>query len=62
MANERGIPDIIGCWRGTFFGFEVKAEGRGATKIQQYHIDEIVKAGGFARVVNNVEAVRQMIK
>ena len=32
--GKAGVPDIIGCWRGMFFGIEVKASGRHPTPLQ----------------------------
>lgn len=51
-----GIPDIIGCYNGQFFGIEVKAPGRrgdknrGCSALQQIALDAIVAAGGFSMV------------
>lgn len=51
-----GIPDIIGCYHGQFFGIEVKAPGRrgeknrGCSALQQIALDAIIAAGGFSMV------------
>jgi len=50
----RGIPDLIVCYRGLFFGLEVKVPGESATAIQQYALDEIAAAGGTAATVHSV--------
>lgn len=59
-AAIRGIPDIIGCYNGRMFAFEVKRaksevyykDGRekisGRTVLQKYNLDKIKKAGGYA--------------
>ena len=50
----RGIPDIIGCVKGRFFGLELKRNRQEATKsagrvvLQRYHIRQINAAGGEA--------------
>lgn len=48
-----GLPDIIGVYRGMFFGLEVKMpEKRGNTSARQDYVHEqIRKAGGLAEVV-----------
>lgn len=52
-ANDRttaGIPDIIGCVRGTFVGIELKVTSK-VSKIQDYTIDKINRAGGVSFVM-----------
>lgn len=48
-----GLPDIIGCYKGMFFGFEVKhPETRGNTSPRQdYVMTKIREAGGISQVV-----------
>jgi hypothetical protein len=54
-----GIPDIIGCIDGYFFGLEVKTESGKTSKIQELEGLEIKKSGGcFSVVTNPEEAVR----
>lgn len=58
-----GTPDIIGCYRGYFFGFETKLpEKRSNTSVvQELVMGKIRKAGGCAKVVCSPdEAVEQM--
>ncbi len=50
-----GIPDLIGCYRGRFIGFEVKRPGLGATLIQQYVMGRITAAGGVTAVIHSIE-------
>lgn len=48
----RGIPDIIGCYKGKFFAWELKRDARAKPSVlQQYHINNIIKSDGIARVV-----------
>jgi hypothetical protein len=49
----RGIPDVIGCYQGKFFAWELKRDTRSKPSVlQQYHLDLINKSGGLGRVVN----------
>lgn len=55
-----GVPDIIGCINGRFFGIECKA-GRGTTTaLQEKNIKQIRDTGGEALVINeqNIEEVQ----
>lgn len=46
-----GDPDLLLCLRGIFVGLELKsAEGK-PSKLQEYKLDKIRKAGGIAQVV-----------
>jgi len=48
----RGIPDIIGCCSGRFFALEVKAHRNAKrTRLQEWKISLIRKAGGFAEFI-----------
>lgn len=48
-----GLPDLLGCYSGRFFGLEVKLpEARANTsKRQDYVMDVIRRAGGISQVV-----------
>jgi hypothetical protein len=46
--GKSGVPDIIACIEGIFWGIEVKREGMEATPRQQLRMEEIEKAGGLA--------------
>lgn len=56
-AQEKGLPDIIGCYGGMFFGLEVKLPGKmhTLTKRQAYVLKKIKDAGGKATVVTSVD-------
>lgn len=56
-----GIPDIIGTVCGTFFGIELKKEGEKPRKLQEYVIQQIRKAGGYAIWATTVEQCRQFL-
>lgn len=52
---QRGLPDIICCYKGRFVGLEVKRPGKDATELQAFTIEQIRRAGGVAGVVHSVE-------
>lgn len=47
-----GVPDIIGSYRGRFFGIECKAGKNKPTELQKKNLRDIDAAGGIALVVN----------
>lgn len=47
----RGIPDLIICYKGKFFAWELKREKKEASPLQKYNIANIRKADGQAEVV-----------
>jgi hypothetical protein len=51
MFQRSGIPDIIGCINGRFFGLELKAQRGIPSALQLYNIDQLNKAGAYARIV-----------
>lgn len=61
MYGTAGIPDIIACINGHFYGFEVKAENGKSTKLQEATIRKILAAGGTALVVRSVDEVRTVV-
>lgn len=54
-----GIPDILACYNGRFIAIEVKRPGRlnGTSPAQRLQLDNIVRAGGYGLVTDNVDAV-----
>lgn len=50
-----GLPDLIGCIGGKFFGLEVKhPETRGVLSERQKYVGELIRgAGGYWAVVTN---------
>ena len=61
MYGTAGRPDIICCYKGMFYGFEVKTEDGKPTELQKAMIRKIQKAGGTALVVRSVDEVRAVI-
>jgi RecB family endonuclease NucS len=55
---EKGIPDLIGCYKGRFFAIEVKREKGGVvSEHQERQIEAIRRAGGIAIVARNAQEV-----
>lgn len=61
MYGTAGIPDVICCYRGLFYGFEVKTDTGKPTKLQIATIRKINEAGGTALIVRSVEEVKAVI-
>ena len=59
--GANGIPDIICCYKGHFFGFEVKTAKGKPTKLQEAVIRKINTAGGTALIVRSVEDVKAIL-
>ena len=56
-ANRNGVPDILACHRGWFYGIEVKAPGGKLSAVQEANLDWIVEAGGIALVARSWEQI-----
>jgi len=50
--GKSGVPDIVGCHAGLFFGIECKAGKNKATPLQEKNLKEINAAGGLDLIVN----------
>jgi hypothetical protein len=57
-----GRPDIIGCYKGLFFAFEVKRPGEEATPLQAHTLQQITKSGGTASVIYSFEEADALIR
>ena len=62
MYGTAGIPDIIACINGRFFGFEVKIATGKTTGLQDAAIRKINEAGGTAVVVRSVAEVKTVLE
>lgn len=62
--GSSGVPDIVGCYNGKFFGFECKANGNKPTALQKKNLDEIIGVGGLAVVIDehNVHEVTAILE
>ena len=50
--GRSGVPDIVGCVDGKFFGIECKAGKNTTTALQELELKKIEESGGVAMVVN----------
>tara|TARA_R100001369_G_scaffold76987_1_gene106225 strand:- start:603 stop:980 length:378 start_codon:yes stop_codon:yes gene_type:complete len=50
--GKSGVPDIIACYNGYFFGIECKAGNNKPTALQNKNLDDIEDTGGFSFVIN----------
>ena len=59
--GKRGVPDIVACIRGVFWGIEVKRKGKKPTPLQEKRGLEIQNASGWW-TAGTAEAVIAVIK
>ena len=52
--GQSGVPDIVGCYNGVFFGIECKAGKNKPTPLQEKNLAQIRAAGGLDMVVNEI--------
>ena len=52
--GQSGVPDIVGCYEGLFFGIECKAGKNKPTPLQDKNLAQIRAAGGLDMVVNEI--------
>jgi hypothetical protein len=50
--SQNGVPDIVGCLHGIFFGIEAKAGKGKTTALQDRELRRIRDAGGIALIIN----------
>lgn len=50
--GKSGVPDIVGCYKGSFFSIECKAGKGKTTALQERELGLISKAEGLSMVVN----------
>jgi Holliday junction resolvase len=50
--GKSGVPDIIGCHKGIFFGIECKAGKNKPTPLQEKNLTDIKTSGGISLVIN----------
>jgi Holliday junction resolvase len=48
--GHSGVPDIVGCHKGVFFGIECKAGKNKVTALQERNLKQIHEAGGVSCV------------
>jgi len=60
--GQSGVPDIVGCHQGRFFGIECKVGKNKPTPLQEKNLKQIAEAGGVSLVINadNIEDAREV--
>jgi len=59
---EVGVPDLVGCFKGRFFAFEVKVGNNYASEMQKHQIGLIQSSGGYAFIVYSMKKVMEIVK
>jgi len=61
--GRSGVPDIVGCYKGMFFGIECKAGKNKLTALQERELVLITRAAGLGVVVNeeNVGEIAELV-
>ena len=58
----RGLPDIIGCYKGRYTAFEVKRDAAGKpTPLQKFKMEQIRAAGGIATLIYTAEQATNLL-
>ena len=60
--GSSGVPDIVGCYKGGFFGIECKAGAGKLTELQRSNLSRIVANGGIAVVIREDNATKEFIE
>ncbi len=58
---RRGLPDLIGVYRGRALALEVKRPGGTPTPLQEHELGRWAAAGALAAVVTSIEDVKRLI-
>ena len=64
-GGRKGIPDIVACYEGKFFGIECKAGKNKPTKLQEYELKKIEAAGGVSLVFTDstkAEELKELLR
>lgn len=59
---RKGIPDLIGVYKGWFVAIELKVGKNTPSKLQEYNLDKIQSMGGRTCVAYTVEEVQRFLK
>jgi len=60
-ANKAGVPDILACYKGKFYGIEVKVGYNKTSGLQDANLQMIRRSGGIAIVAYNLEDVKEKL-
>lgn len=59
--GRNGLPDIIACHRGHLIAIEVKSPTGRPTRLQQYELARIKRAGGSALIARDTTELEQLL-
>ena len=62
VFQRRGIPDIVGCLRGTFVGLELKTSRGRPTTLQVYTLEKLLSSGGVGAILFGKEGVEEALE
>jgi len=62
VATTDGEPDLIVCYKGRYFGLEVKGSKGRASGVQISKIKDIRKAGGVAFVIRDPDLLDELLE
>ena len=62
LYQETGIPDLLCCWGGLFFGIEVKDPGGKPSASQLAQGARIKKAGGHFLIAKSLQDVKDYVE
>lgn len=57
-----GEPDIMGCYQGRFYAFELKQGKNTTSELQEYKLGKIAENGGVALVVTSLEQLKELFE
>ena len=60
--SPRGIPDIIGIYRGKFLAVEIKKPRGKLTELQQIFLDRVKNEGGLSVCVHSCEELADFLE
>ncbi len=60
-ANKKGVPDIIACVKGRFYGIEVKLPNGKVSELQEYNLEKIKASGGVGVVIRSLDELKELL-
>lgn len=60
--GQKGVSDLLGCWRGRMLAIEVKTPTGRITLDQQRFLDNVNAAGGIGFVARDIETVIEKLE
>ncbi len=60
--GSAGMPDLVGCVGGQFYGIEVKMPGKHLTELQAATLEEYEEVGAVVGVATNLEEAISIVQ